>query len=122
MNRNKMKLYAIDNPCFLADTFVFAVLDDDFCEGWSVNLGKTVWIKVNPRNKIEEFGFDISKRMHNVPLDDIIDNNVTFELPTGSARRTLLRMKKCEGEEFKKARQRGKFADVDFLSSNFSGY
>lgn len=55
-------------------------------------------------------------------LDDIIDNNVTFELPTGSARRTLLRMKKCEGEEFKKARQRGKFADVDFLSSNFSGY
>jgi len=74
MNRNKMKLYAIDNPCFLADTFVFAVLDDDFCEEWIVNLGKTVWIKVNSRNKIEEFGFDISKRMHNLKLEQIISS------------------------------------------------
>ena len=55
-------------------------------------------------------------------LDDIIDNNVTFKLPTGSARPTLLRMKKYDGEEFKKLRQKGKFTDVDFLSSNFSGY
>lgn len=55
-------------------------------------------------------------------VDDIIDNNVTFELPTGSARPTFLRMKKYEGEEFKKLRRNGKFADVDFLSSNFSGY
>lgn len=55
-------------------------------------------------------------------LDDIIDNNVTFELPTGSGRPTLLRMKKYDGDEFTKARRAGKFANVDFLSSNFSGY
>ena len=55
-------------------------------------------------------------------LDDIINNNVTFELPTGSGRPTLLRMKKYDGEEFTKARRAGKFTDVDFLSSNFSGY
>ena len=55
-------------------------------------------------------------------LDDIIDNNVTFELPTGSGRRTLLRMKRYDDEQFKKLRRREKFADVDFLSSNFAGY
>ena len=55
-------------------------------------------------------------------LDDIINDNITFELPTGSGRPTLLRMKKIDGEDFIKARRAGKFADVDFLSSNFSGY
>ena len=28
----------------------------------------------------------------------------------------------CQGEEFKKARQNGAFADVDFLASNFTGH
>ena len=55
-------------------------------------------------------------------LNDIIDNNVTFQLPTGSARKTYLRMKKYDGKEFIKLRKLGKFADVDFLNSNFSGY
>lgn len=55
-------------------------------------------------------------------LDDIIENNVTFELPTGSARKTQLRMGRFTDEEFAKVRRRGKFADVDFLTSNFSGY
>lgn len=55
-------------------------------------------------------------------VDDIIDNNITFELPTGSNRRTLFRMHKYDGEQFAKLRRAGKFTDVDFLASNFSGY
>lgn len=55
-------------------------------------------------------------------LDDIIDNNITFELPTGSARKTQIRMGRTTGQDFTKARRNGKFADVDFLTSNFSGY
>lgn len=55
-------------------------------------------------------------------LDDIIDNNITFELPIGSARKTQIRMGRFTGEDFAKVRRRGKFADVDFLTSNFSGY
>lgn len=55
-------------------------------------------------------------------LDDIIDNNVTFELPTGSARKTQMRMGRITGNEFAKARRNGKFTGVDFLTSNFSGY
>ena len=31
-------------------------------------------------------------------------------------------MHKYDGEEFKKLRRAGKFTDVDFLASNFSGY
>lgn len=55
-------------------------------------------------------------------LDDIIHNNTTFELPTGSARKTQMRMGRFKDEEFAKVRRNGKFTDVDFLTSNFSGY
>jgi hypothetical protein len=58
----------------------------------------------------------------NIILNDIINNNITFELPTGSARKTYLRMKKYDGKEFTRLRKLGKFTNVDFLASNFSGY
>jgi len=32
-----------------------------------------------------------------------------------------MKMRRVDGEEFKKLRQKRKFTDVDFLSSNFSG-
>lgn len=53
-------------------------------------------------------------------LTDIIDNNVTFQLPTGS-RRAEIHVNNYEGEAFEKARKRGKWLDVDFLASNFTG-
>lgn len=53
-------------------------------------------------------------------LNDIIDNNVTFQLPTGS-RKADIHVRRIDGKEFVRARQNGKFQDVDFLSSNFSG-
>ena len=53
-------------------------------------------------------------------LNDIIDNNVTFQLPTGS-RKADIHIRRIDGKEFVRARQNGKFQDVDFLSSNFSG-
>lgn len=54
-------------------------------------------------------------------FNDIIDNNVTFELPT-RGRKSEVHMRKIDGEDFKKARQAGAFEDIDFLESNFSGY
>lgn len=53
-------------------------------------------------------------------LNDIIDNNVTFQLPTGS-RRSEIHVNNYEGEDFIRARRRGKWQDVDFLESNFTG-
>ena len=53
-------------------------------------------------------------------VDDIIDNDVEFRLPTGS-RKTSLLMHTYREEDFKRARQNGKFSEVDFLDSAFTG-
>lgn len=55
-----------------------------------------------------------------VILSDIIDNNVTFTLPTNKGTADI-HVRRTYGEDFKKARKRGKWKNVDFLSSNFSG-
>lgn len=54
-------------------------------------------------------------------LNDIIDNNVTFNLPT-KAKKCNMHMKKVRGEAFKNLRRAGKWSDVDILESNFTGY
>lgn len=54
-------------------------------------------------------------------LDDILENNVTFELPTGR-KKADIHMKTVTGEDFKKARQNGGFKGIDFLKSYFTGY
>ena len=53
-------------------------------------------------------------------LNDIIDNNVTFCLPTGGIR-SEIHVNNYEGEDFVKARQCGKWQDIDFIESNFTG-
>lgn len=56
-------------------------------------------------------------------LNDIIDNNVTFELPKMGKRRSNIHMHRITGKEFAYARRNGQiFKDVDFLKSGFSGY
>lgn len=54
-------------------------------------------------------------------LEDIIDNNITFQLPTGK-RKADIHMKKVSGEAFKNLRRGGKWKDVDLLSSDFTGH
>ena len=53
-------------------------------------------------------------------LDDVINNSDTFVLPTKS-RKAEIYMKSYEDEDFKKGRRNGKWEDVDFLESNFTG-
>lgn len=55
-------------------------------------------------------------------IDDIIDNNVHFKLPGIGRTQSYLYMKRTEGKKFKKAFKNGKWNDVDFITSNFSGY
>lgn len=52
-------------------------------------------------------------------IKDIIENQVTFKLPVN---RCYLEMTPVTGEDFEKARKNGAFRDVDFLTSNFTGY
>ena len=49
-----MKTYAIKNPFWLGDTFIFRR------HGY---LG-SIWVKINHRNKIEEIGYDFPSRFH----------------------------------------------------------
>ena len=55
-------------------------------------------------------------------VDDIIDNNVHFKLPGIGRTQAYLYMNRTEGKKFKKAFKNGKWNDVDYIMSNFSGY
>ena len=52
-------------------------------------------------------------------IDDVIDNNSVFILPVNNSE---IKMRRISGDAFSKARKNGKFKDVDFLESYFSGY
>ena len=53
-------------------------------------------------------------------IKDIIDNNITFKLPTSCE--AYIEMGVIRDDKFIKARQNGAFAEIDFLASNFTGY
>ena len=55
-----MKIYAISNPTFLSDTFIFKNIKDVWnCE----SVDEWFYIKINRRNKIEEIGVNIENRI-----------------------------------------------------------
>lgn len=54
-------------------------------------------------------------------IDDIIDNNVHFKLPGIGRRESYLYMKRITGKQFKHEFKRGRWQDVDFINSDFSG-
>lgn len=55
-------------------------------------------------------------------LLDIIENNVTFVLPLFNNKHASIYIRPIVGEALKTARQRGAFADIDLLVTNFTGY
>lgn len=55
-------------------------------------------------------------------LEDIIENNVTFKIQGIGYQGGELHMEAITGSEFERARQNGKFKEVDFLESLFTGY
>lgn len=82
-------------------------------------------------NKVKEIYTDGDKRSLSASIftrglqliiEDIIENNVCFLLPNLGVKEMFLYMDKKQGDEFKQAVRRGKWKDVDFLTSNFTGY
>ena len=57
-----------------------------------------------------------------IVVEDIIENNVHFQLPTLGRSKADLYMRRTSGEDFIKARNNGKWEDVDFVNSFFSAY
>ena len=56
------KIYAVANPMWYSDTFIFSYMED---------FGCYVYVKVNNVNKIEEIGINLEKRMHNTRFEDM---------------------------------------------------
>lgn len=54
-------------------------------------------------------------------IDDIIENEDIFELPTTS-KKSVLRIKRFTDDVFIKHRQNGRWKDVDVFVSNYSGH
>lgn len=54
-------------------------------------------------------------------LLDIINNNVTFVLPLRFGNYGEISMKQIADEDFKQAYRRGKFNNIDFVLSQFTG-
>ena len=80
----------------------------------------------------EQLNKDLNNNKHNrdvanqvflkfftIMLDDIIDNNKVFKLPT--KKEAYIEPEKIVGEDFKIARQQGFFKDIDIIKSNFQG-
>lgn len=57
-----MEIYEIENPFWLSDIFIFEYIEKvGYC-----------YVKVNYQDKIEEIGINISKRMHNQSIANIL--------------------------------------------------
>lgn len=55
-------------------------------------------------------------------IQDIVERNVTFWLPLNGNKKCNIHMKRVTGKDFQRLRKSGKWSDVDFINSNFSGY
>lgn len=74
--------------------------------------------KLEKRSAIKK----IFKESIKLVLQDIIDNNDTFVLPSFGNAYGEIHMEKFSDSEFERMRNNGKFKDVDFLESLFTGY
>lgn len=65
---------------------------------------------------------DVFTSFFNMVVDDIIDNQITFEFPLYTDEHSYLNIKPITGEKFKKIYTAGSWPGLDFLKTNFTGY
>ena len=87
-----------------------------------LKMSKEQCLATYPDGSKRDLAASIFTRSVQMVVDDIINNNVDFKFPTLGQTQAYLRMKRTTGQNFKKAFKNGKWNDVDFLTSNFSGY
>lgn len=87
-----------------------------------LKMSKEQCVAAYPDGSKRDLAASIFTRSVQMVVDDIITNNVDFKFPTLGQTQAYLRMKRTTGQNFKKAFKNGKWNDVDFLTSNFSGY
>ena len=87
-----------------------------------LKMTKGQCISTYPDGNKRDLAASIFTRSVQMVVDDIIDNNVDFKFPGIGRTQAYMRMKRTNGNKFKRAFKNGKWNDVDFLTSNFSGY
>lgn len=78
-------------------------------------------LKINGNSHRDILVKQVFRECFKLVINDIIDNNITFNLPTG-ARKCDIHMKRVRGNAFKNLRKAGKWKDIDIVESNFTGY
>ena len=84
----------------------------------SVDQCKSIYSDGSKRDLAESVFLDSVEMV----VDDIIDNNTHFKFPGLGKTQAYLYMKRTSGDKFRKAFKKGKWKDIDFITSNFSGY
>ena len=107
-----MKHYALGWACNLNDIFVRFPYEK--CK----SLIKKYKDKQQQKSKVKKV-FNCGLKLI---IQDIIDNNITFEVPKLQYYGGQLHLEAITGEEFMELKKKGKFKGVDFLESNFTGY
>ena len=107
-----MKHFAIGWACNLNDLFVRFPYEK--CK----TLVKKFKTKQLQRQKVKQVFREGIQQI----LDDIIENNNTFKIQGVGYQGGEIHMEAITGSEFERVRKNGKFRDVDFLESLFTGY
>lgn len=107
-----MKHFALGWACNLNDLFVRFPYEK--CK----NLIKNYKTKQLKRQKIKR----VFRTGAEVILNDIIENNNTFQLPSLGYYGGEIHFEPITGSEFKELRAKGKFSGIDFLETLFTGY
>lgn len=87
-----------------------------------LNMSKEQCVEIYSDGNKRDLAEQIFIKSVQMVVDDIIDNNVHFKFPGLGRTQAYMYMKRTEDKKFKKAFKNGKWNDIDFVMSNFSGY
>lgn len=77
--------------------------------------------KTKTLSKLSRVG-QVWEEQFKMVLEDCINNNDTFILPLTNNMISEIHVDKIAGDNFKRARQKNMFQEIDFLKSNFTAY
>lgn len=109
------KNYAVGHSFMAKDLFMNFPVD-------KLKMTKDQCIEIYSDGNKRDLAEQIFIKSVQMVVDDIIDNNTHFKLPGLGRTQSYLYMNRTTGDKFKKAFKNGKWRDVDFITSNFSGY
>ena len=104
-----------------------------FSLGWACNLNdifirfpydkcKSLIQKYKTKQKRKQKIKQVFRTGVEIILNDIIENNNTFKLPTLGYYNGEMHFEPITGSEFEDLRNKGKFKGIDFLETLFTGY